>query len=199
MGNGQSGSPRMAISAIADVMRITKMQMLNLRNVCLSYAKRSRGNGPSITKSNFKLAMSEVGLDRVDVDVLEQLYIMWDKSGTQEVNVVLFLAGVSPLASTMDVATKLLFAFEMYDVQRSGKLKQVDVIKILGGINATASYFGDAVITPQAIEVLVEQIFQGKTEIYYSQHLQQMVNHASIIQFSNAAGTMRYGTTKTAG
>ena len=81
----------MAISAMADMMRITKMQMLNLRNVCLSYSKRTRGNGPTITKSNFMLAMSEVGLDRVDVDVLEQLYIMWDKSGTQAVNVILFL------------------------------------------------------------------------------------------------------------
>jgi hypothetical protein len=195
MGNGISG-PRMAISAIAETLLITRPQMMELRNACLRLAKPNRDKtnaGPVITRVSFHKAMKEVALDHVDIDVFDHLYTMWDTRGEGKINLLLFLSGISPLASTMDVATKLQFAIEIFDVHRTGRFKIDDAISILGGINATASYFGDCVITPHAIEVVVEDVFDGQNEIYYMDHLNEFATHPAIIQFSIAAGNMRYG------
>lgn len=196
MGNHQS-SVRLAISAMADMMRVTKQQMLELRKDSLRYASGTPGEDLTITRKNFHSAMAHIALDELDVDVFDQLYTMWDKTGECKVNVVLFLSGTSPLASATDVASKLLFAMEMYDVKKTGIMRRADMIKILGGINATASYFGDAVITPQQIEIVVEEAFQTKQEIYYLEYIDRLATHPSILQFVNGAGTMRYGTGKT--
>jgi Ca2+-binding EF-hand superfamily protein len=195
MGNSSSG-PRMAISAMADMLAITKPQMVELRNACLRYAKPSRDKsnvGPTISQSKFHKSMKEVGLDPVAFDVFDHLYTMWDTKGSGEISLLLFLAGISPLVGTMNVLSKLQFAFELFDVQRTGRIKIDDALSILGGINATASYFGDAVITPQSIEIVIEDIFQGQNEIFFVQHLEEISKHPAVVQFSLAAGTMRYG------
>mmetsp|Transcript_737 Transcript_737/g.1268 ORF Transcript_737/g.1268 Transcript_737/m.1268 type:complete len:204 (-) Transcript_737:39-650(-) len=195
MGNGISG-PRMAISAMADMLTITRQQMLQLRNVCLGYAKTGRVNsnvGPFISRSFLYRAMEEVRLDPIDVDVIGHLFTMWDTKGEDNINGLFFLAGISPLASTMDIGTKLRFALEVFDVNQTGKINYDDALSILAGINATASYFGDSVMTPQSIENVVETIFKDRNEIQYLDHIQSFVNHPVIIQFSNAGGTMRYG------
>ncbi len=193
----------MAITAMADMMKITKPQMTELRNACLRYAKPGREhniNGPIISRANFHKAMSDAKVDAADIDVLDHLYTMWDKTGdAKSVNLLLFMAGISPLASTMDVETKLQFAFEIFDVHMSGRLRIADGLKILGGINATASYFGDAVITPQAIEIVVEDIYQGQNDILYMEHIKNIASHPAVVQFANAAGTMRYGGAKAVG
>jgi Ca2+-binding EF-hand superfamily protein len=195
MGNSSSG-PRMAISAMADMLSVTKPQMMELRNACLRHAKPSldKSNaGPTISQSSFHKSMKEVNVDPVVFDVFDHLYTMWDTKGEGEISMLLFLAGISPLASTVDVMTKLLFAFELFDVHRTGRMKIEDALSILGGINATASYFGDAVITPQAIEIVIEDVFQGQNEIVYIENLEHISNHPAVVQFSLAAGTMRYG------
>eukprot|EP01083_Nonionella_stella_P006401 18584_1 len=203
MGNGSSNGARMAISAMADMMKITKPQMMELRNACLRYAKPGTDqniNGPIISRANFHAAVSDVNLDPLDSDILDHLYTMWDKIGdSKSVNLLLFMAGISSLASTMDVQTKLEFALEIFDVHRTGRLRVADALKIFGGINATSSYFGDAVITPQAIEIMVEDIYPDQSEIFYMDHLQNIASHPSVVQFANAAGTMRYGGAKAIG
>ena len=186
----------MAMSAMADHLKITKPQMMELRNACLRVAKPSRdksNTGPTISRSSFHKAMEEVKMDPLDIDVFDHLYSMWDTHGQGKINMLLFLAGICPLASTMDVATKLQFALELFDVNRTGRLRLDDALRILGGINATASYFGDAVITPQAIEIVVEDIFLDQNEIYYMEHVDSIATHPAVVQFSLAAGTMRYG------
>jgi Ca2+-binding protein (EF-Hand superfamily) len=199
MGNGSSG-PRMAISAMADMLKITRQQMLQLRNVCLRYAKpkptshdRSNAGGLFISRSSLNKAMEEIKLDPLDIDVIGHLFTMWDTKGEDNVNLLIFLAGISPLASTMDVTTKLRFALEVFDVHQTGKISFDEALSILGGINATASYFGDSVITPQSIENVVETIFKHQDEIKYLPHIQSFVDHPFIVQFCTANGTMRYG------
>lgn len=186
----------MAFSAIADMLAITRPQMMELRNACLRLAKPNRDKvhpGPVITRGSFYKAMEEVGLPAEDIDVFDHLFTMWDVRGEGKIFLLLFLSGISPLASTMDVAIKIQFAIEIFDVHQTGRLKFDDCLAIFGGINATASYFGDSVITPHAIEIVVEDIFNGQNEIYYMERIHEFANHPAIIQFAIAAGTMRYG------
>jgi Ca2+-binding EF-hand superfamily protein len=201
MGNGKS-SPRMAFSAIADMLVITRPQMMELRNACLRLSKPNRDKtnpGPVITKRSFQKAMEEIGLPAEDVDVFDHLFTMWDVRGEEKLFLLSFISGISPLASTMDVAVKIQFAIEIFDVHQTGRLKIEDALAIFGGINATASYFGDSVITPQTIELVMEDIFNEKNEIYYMEHINEFATHPAIIQFSLSAGTMRYGGTTMTG
>lgn len=201
MGNANSGGPRMAIAAMADMLYtlpvpFSKAQLMEIRNACLRHATPSRDKsnaGPTISRKNFHLSMKEVGVDPVVFDVFNHLYTMWDTRGEGSISMLLFLAGISPLAYSPNVLSKLEVALELFDVQRTGRLRIDDALSIFGGINATASYFGDAVITPQAIEIVIEDVFRGQNEIFYMEHLESIATHPAVVQFSLAAGTMRYG------
>lgn len=46
---------------------------------------------------------------------------------------LLFLAGVSPLASVMDVPTKLRLAFEVFDYQETGTMSRDNMESVIGG------------------------------------------------------------------
>mmetsp|Transcript_15262 Transcript_15262/g.18577 ORF Transcript_15262/g.18577 Transcript_15262/m.18577 type:complete len:199 (-) Transcript_15262:93-689(-) len=197
MGNGHSGGPRMAIAAMADMMPLTKPQLVELRNACLRHAKpnrdKSQDTGPTISRQDLISAMKEVRIDTNDADVLDQLFTMWDKTGSGRVIMFIFLSSISPLASTLDVETQLLFAFQMFDFQNTGRVRRDDAVKILGGINATASYFGDVVVTPQAVEIVIEDIFRDQTDFFYAEYVDLIASHPAVTQFVTANGTIRYG------
>ena len=185
----------MAISAMADMMKITKRQFVALRDVCLVHAEERRSGKDKITiisRESLVESMHEVNLDANDKDVLDHLFTMFDKSGESKVDVLLFFASVAPLASTMDVETKLLFAFEIFDDENSGRLKKSDAKAILTGINATASYFGDAVLNSKAVDIIVDDVFKSQAEIYYEEYMDLFANHPPVMQFASSGGTMKY-------
>jgi Ca2+-binding EF-hand superfamily protein len=188
----------MAISAMADMMRLSKEQLMDLRGACLRHTKPSRSGhdkSPTITKENFRKALNELNMDVNDIDVLEHLFTMWDKHGENKVSLLIFLSGISPLASDtdVDVERKLLFAFEIFDVENSGRMKKSNALKILNGINSTASYFGDAVVSTQAVDIIVTDIYKEQTEIFYEEYMDLFSSHPAVIQFSTSGGKMKYG------
>ena len=232
MGNDQSSdSNRMAISAMAHLMKITKRQLLELRDTCLRYASTNDDNKSQIShttdvlhkekikRNDFWTAMEEVGLNshETDSDVLDNLFTMWDKSGIDEVNIVLFLASLSPLASVLNPQSKLEFAFQMMDINDKGTISHDEMINLFNAINATASYFGDAVVTPSQIDMMCEDILflaqnshnnndssskDGKKKnmdtIPYraTDIIKKIVTHPTAVQFTKGHGTMRYGSAK---
>lgn len=198
MGNGTSGGPRMAISAMADMITMTKPQLIDLRSACLRRVKASSSKGqyknPTISREDFRESMKEVNLDINDYDVLDHLYTMWDRYGDNKVHILFLLSGISPLASTLDVETKLLFAFELFDVKNSGRIEKSNARKILNGINSTASYFGDSVLDTQDIDIIMKDVFKDQSEIFYQEYMDLFSNHPSVIQFATAGGSMKYNT-----
>lgn len=191
-----SGGPRMSFAAMAQMMSITKTQLIELRNSCLQKGRRTSRDGhekhKTFSREDLQDAMNNVKLDANDKDILDNLFTMWDKDGDNKVEIIYFLAGVSPLASTMDVETKLLFAFEVFDVNNSGRIKKSDAVKILNGINSTASYFGDSVLNNKAIYVLVDDVYKDQAEIYYEEYTDLFASHPAVVQFINSGGTMKY-------
>jgi Ca2+-binding EF-hand superfamily protein len=197
MGNDAS-SPRMAFSAVAEMVQISRPEFFELRNKCLDLTKsispqNSKTNNIMISRSDFLRAMKEMQVHSTDIDIFTNLFEMWDKRGSNGLDLLLFLTCIAPLASTLDVMTKLQFSFEVFDVHRTGQLMYDDAIDILEGINATASYFGDPVVEPQMIHMLVDDIYQDQNEMYYMQILDLVCEHEVVLQFASASGTMRYG------
>lgn len=70
----------MATSAIAHIMRITKPQLLELRDKCISLSEEDADGQYQMKKSAFVFAMKEMNVaDEPDYQILEKLFIMWDK------------------------------------------------------------------------------------------------------------------------
>eukprot|EP00567_Pseudictyota_dubia_P009846 CAMPEP_0197452212 /NCGR_PEP_ID=MMETSP1175-20131217/31476_1 /TAXON_ID=1003142 /ORGANISM="Triceratium dubium, Strain CCMP147" /LENGTH=194 /DNA_ID=CAMNT_0042985163 /DNA_START=177 /DNA_END=758 /DNA_ORIENTATION=- len=192
----------MAISALAEHMKITKPQLLELRDACLTYTVRGDGEDPTLStlsRRDFHKAMSEARVPKPDREILDGLFTMWDKVGDDRTDTMLFITGISPLASILDIETKLRFAFKVYDVDRSGVLTPGDMESIFAAINATASYLGDAVMTSQQIEIVVEDVFKSPTSamtkdtIVFDDHIDEIASHPMIVQFASCGGQMRYG------
>mmetsp|Transcript_14792 Transcript_14792/g.21138 ORF Transcript_14792/g.21138 Transcript_14792/m.21138 type:complete len:225 (+) Transcript_14792:390-1064(+) len=216
MGNESSsnGMNRMAISAVANMMKITKSEMIDLRDRCMQYVDTYEDPAYfSVNREDFRSVLDHLEVDELDRDIFDELFTMWEKTGDHQVHPILFLTSASPLASTMDVSTKLKFAFQMFDINETGRVTYKDMERILGGLNATASYFGDSVVTPQQIDVLVRDIFDSETtfastassysqssysqsssgrEVYYMDRIQEMAMHPIVRKFASGEGTMRY-------
>lgn len=202
MGNNASNlSGRMAISAMSHMMNITKPQLLQLRDRCISVSIKdgSTASGYKLLREKFLQACTDCGVSiEPDYQVFEKLFTMWDRNG-YGVDTLTFFAGISPLASVMDVNTKLQFAIEVFDHKQSGKVGRISLIRILQAINVTASYFGDKVLVPRQIVAIVDDLFDGENRlkdddtIEYEGKVETLAGHPFVLEFSNGQGSSRYG------
>eukprot|EP00986_Skeletonema_menzelii_P005767 scaffold2137_cov140-Skeletonema_menzelii.AAC.3 len=202
MGNSASNlSGRMAISAMSHMMNITKPQLLQLRDRCISVSIKdgSTASGYKLLRENFLQACTDCGVSiEPDYQVFEKLFTMWDRNG-YGVDTLTFFAGISPLASVMDVNTKLQFAIEVFDHKQSGRVGRISLIRILQAINVTASYFGDKVLVPRQIVAIVDNLFDGENRlkdddtIEYEGKVGTLAGHPFVLEFSNGQGSSRYG------
>ena len=197
MGNNssQDTNSRMALNAMASMMKTSREMMIDLRETCIRLSVFV-GDQLMIKRLDFHAAMTEVGVEEVpDFDVFDNLFTMFDKTGDNMVYTVIFLSSISCLVCREDVRAKLLFAMQMFDVEQTGFIGKGETLSLLVGINATASYLGDSVIMPKQIEVTVNDAFEKKEKIQYTilPELNHILGHPNVVQFINAAGTMRYG------
>jgi len=82
-------SSRMATSAIAHIMRITKSELLELRDKCISLSEEDTEGQYQMKKSAFVFSMKEMNVaDEPDYQILEKLFIMWDKDNKDSVDTV---------------------------------------------------------------------------------------------------------------
>lgn len=96
MGNESSkssNSNRMALSAVAQMMRITKPELLALRDKCLAVSDFGNdvhtASGYRLTRLNFVNTMREMNVTyEPDYQILEKLFIMWDSEGVDWVDTV---------------------------------------------------------------------------------------------------------------
>ena len=67
--------------------------------------------------------------------------------------------------------------------------------KVLHAINNTASYFGDAVLTPEDIDAIVLSVFGGpsNSSVVIEKSLSKIADHELTNKFLNAQGSVRFG------
>ena len=124
---------------------------------------------------------------------------MFDKTGDDNVNYREFIVGISPLI-TGDVETKLSFGLSLYDVDDTGFMRANEMVFALSAMNSTASYFGDAVMSAEQIDALVEEVYRAEKNksgvLAYKEAAKSIAEHAIVVAFVSGAGTVRYGATK---
>lgn len=213
MGNDQS-SERMAIDAMADSLSITKRQLIELRDAALVYAsdagpaspgiglqgRLGRSCSPLISRRDFHIACAEVGiLEAADAEILDKLFTMFDEEGEDRIELIPLVVGITPLASFRDAAYKLILAFEVHDLNRTGFLTFGDLIDVLFAINATASYLGDPTLTDSQLSMIAKDTFQfsGDKPLLYANPvagsaLDRVISHPLVQIFIQGKGTERY-------
>jgi hypothetical protein len=89
MGNEHS-SNRMAISAMSHMMKITKRQLLMLRDQCVCISEKGNTeSGYQISRAKLLASTTTVNLVHTpDYEVLDKLLVLWDKNGTDRIDPV---------------------------------------------------------------------------------------------------------------
>jgi len=156
MGNDLGkGSRNMYIAAMANVTSFEKKELQALNTKFMELAK-TEGNPNTITRHEFQEALSFVGIQESDQEILDRLFTMFDKMGDNQINFREFIVGISPLAKGT-VQDKLHFSFQLYDIDQTQQIKQAEMIFVLTAMNNVSSWFGDAAMTQEQIEKLVDE------------------------------------------
>ena len=79
-----------------------------------------------------------------------------------------------------------------------GEVSKTDMFKVLSSLNSTASYFGDAVMSRDELDAMVEDVFRSAevghtSSLNYTDAMDTMVAHPILTTFVNGGGTVRYG------
>jgi Ca2+-binding EF-hand superfamily protein len=199
MGNQVArGQNRMAIAAMANVTHVEKKDL----KLLLSHFKdRSikEGTNNMISRTSFTEVLTECSINQNDVDILDRLFTMYDKTGDDLILYKDFIVGVSPFitGSYMD---KIEFAFKLYDIDNTYHLRGTDMINVLSQINRVSSYFGDPVLTEEQISVIIKESLNItdkdtslSTFIKYTEYVKIISDHPLVETFLSGGGTVQYG------
>lgn len=194
------GSNRMAIAAMSNVTHIEKRELAALQAKFKESGIRGGANASMINRTAFTEALSIVGINQNDADILDRLFTMYDKSGDDQINWKDLLVGVAPLISGTHVE-KIDFAFRLYDVEGTSYLKAKEMANCLSQMNRVASYFGDAVMTEEQITQIILDVIELaggspeglNTSLHYSEYIKIISDHPTVNIFVSGGGTVQYG------
>jgi hypothetical protein len=93
MGNQNSSNNRMAIGAMSHMMKLTRGKLLMLRDHCVAISQDGNtASGYVISRAKFLASMGVVKMSNdPDYEVLEKLFILWDKNGKDRIDPVSFV------------------------------------------------------------------------------------------------------------
>lgn len=159
-----AGSQQHALSlvAVANAMTLTQQQVIDLRKNCAIGSLGQKRTRSKLSRASFQIAMCRAKISQThnDWDIIEQLFTLWDEEGEERLDFREFLAGISPLACGGKTLPEVLsFAMKVSDVQHAKHISRADLEMVLSGINATASYFGDRVLSKEQVEKIADSVF----------------------------------------
>lgn len=162
MGNivTETRSGILATSALAKHMTLSQEQVLVMRGSSLTMCSSKKG---TIKRKHFDFAMQKAQVAEKDQVILMLLFTMWDETGKDKVPCLDFLVGLSPLACKTESTLNdvLRFGMVVLDYRRTEKINSLGAITVLKSINATASYFGDQMLTMRHIYKIVDSVFEN--------------------------------------
>ena len=199
MGNQVArGQNRMAIAAMANVTHVEKK---DLKLLLTKFKEKSAKEGTTnmISRTSFTEVLTECSINQNDVDILDRLFTMYDKTGDDQILYKDFIVGVSPFI-TGSYIDKIDFAFKLYDIDHASHLRGTDMINVLSQINRVASYFGDPVLTEEQISVIITEAIQTtdkttslSTFVKYLDYVKIISDHPLVETFLSGGGTVQYG------
>ena len=189
----------MAIAAMSNVTHVEKRELASLQSKFREIASRE-GSASVLSRVEFTEALSIVGINQNDADIMDRLFTMYDKTGDDNINWRDYIVGLSPLISGTHV-DKIDFAMRLYDVEGTSYLKVNEMGNVLSQMNRVASYFGDPVMNEEQITQVVLDVLDmagGSPDglmasLHYSEYIKIVGEHPLVNTFISGGGTQQYG------
>mmetsp|Transcript_15124 Transcript_15124/g.48132 ORF Transcript_15124/g.48132 Transcript_15124/m.48132 type:complete len:206 (+) Transcript_15124:199-816(+) len=178
---------RLAVAAISHVVHFTRDTLLALEKELNSRSSEHADGNMVVTQGDFAESLRLVEVHPDDKEILDRLFILYDRAGDGIVNVHEFLVGMSLLVKAKP-REKLLFSLEIYDRERTGSLDRAALLQALQWLSRTASFFGDRPPTQEALSSLAERVFNKikddePVEVPYTQYVDPIVDHPLLEDF----------------
>jgi Ca2+-binding EF-hand superfamily protein len=189
----------MAIAAMSNVTHVEKRELASLQSKFREIASRE-GNPTVLSRVEFTEALSIVGINQNDADIMDRLFTMYDKTGDDNINWRDYIVGLAPLISGTHV-DKIDFAMRLYDVEGTSYLKVNEMANVLSQMNKVASYFGDPVMNEEQITNVMLDVLDmagGSPDglmasLHYSEYIKIIGEHPLVNTFISGGGTVQYG------
>lgn len=196
-------STSLALVAVAHVMTVTQLQILEIRENCMIGSLGQKRTRPKISRAFFQKAMirSRISSEEQDWRVLGHLFTMWEDEGEERVDFVEFLTGISVVAcgDCKSLQEVLMFAMQVMNVNKTYSITKSKLEKLLNGINATAAYFGDFVFATHQVHVICDSVFESLAEqihsdgtISHEECASLLARHPMVQQFVRGQGQYKY-------
>ena len=194
MGNEQ-GKPsgKLGVSAVATICTI---QENHVRGMSKKFSKKE---SDMITKDDIKEEMGNIeekGIEPVDLELLYNMFTMFDVTGDGNVNYKEFLAGVCLLITSSD-KEKLSLAFSVCDSKRTGTVNRTELRRTLTAMKNVVSYFGDPVVRDVELAMIVTEIFKKQpsstSAIKIEEYFDDIFNHKVMQAFLSGKGKAKFG------
>lgn len=129
MGNAGSTSKGTALVAVAEMMHLTKPQVMDIREMCAAMASKDG----QIRRKLFHIAVAKSGVQgHLDTEILDLVFTMWDKNCDNRVPFLDFIVGIAPLACRYEnMNSALKFVLQVMDRKESGKIDSSGIMSIL--------------------------------------------------------------------
>ena len=131
MGNASSSSKGTSLAAVAEMMLLTKPQVMDIRETCAAMASKDG----QIRRKLFHIAVAKAGVQgHLEADILDLLFTMWDENCDNRVFYLDFVVGIAPLACRYEnMNSALKFILQVMDHKESGKIDSSELMSILRG------------------------------------------------------------------
>lgn len=196
MGN-EAGKPTCPLGLAAMSATTSNIEINEISELFKKCYKVSQASGTPESISRVDLEAALKGIENFqpsDCELLDKMFTMFDNSGEGIVDLREYSVAVATLISG-NPSDKLKFAFKMFDIDKVGTVTRGEMKKVLHAINNVASYFGDAVITAEDIDLIVLDVFEkaSVSSVVIEKSIAKITAHASAEKFLNAQGTVRFG------
>jgi Ca2+-binding EF-hand superfamily protein len=129
MGNASSTSKGTGLAAVAQMMRLTKPQVMDIRKTCAAMASKDG----QIRRKLFHIAVAKAGVQgHLDTEILDLLFTMWDENCDNRVPYLNFIVGIAPLACRYEnMNSALKFVLQVMDHKETAKIDSSELMSIL--------------------------------------------------------------------
>jgi|GEM_PF-1824514 len=117
----------------------------------------SEGNF-SISNEQYTEALAAAQVHPADKEILDRLFILFDRSGDGIIDYREFLIGLCAIVKG-NAKSKLRLAFQIYDVDKTGRISKDEMLSILKYVSKTSSFFGDRPPTEESLVRLLDNIY----------------------------------------
>ena len=143
---------RLNVSAVSNVVHLTRDELLALMKQCRDFAGQSQPLD-CIDRENFLAACEIIGIKESDSEILDKLFTLFDATGE---DLVPFKTLVSSFAMVLrgTMAEKVQFAMQLYDVDMKKRMSSPDMITLLSALADCMDFFGDLKLPSRKITSL---------------------------------------------